>query len=243
MIIWIGDLKENTDFSGLTHLGNFMLQILDYLKTNQKIYVICPSIEKSTLDISNVMSIYHSWQETFKDYKVGLLHGRLSSEEKELTMQDFINDRIKIIISTTVIEVGINVMNANMMIIYNAERFGLAQIHQLRGRIARDGKEGYCYLLSDSDQDEVNERLNFMASNNDGFKISEYDLKHRGAGDMLGLEQSGKSPFVISSLIDDFNILKEASKDARYIINHPFEYQNINNHIEMIIHTSEKYVD
>ena len=218
-------------------------QILDYLKTNQKIYVVCPSIEKSTLDISNVKDIYHKWQNEFKDYNIALLHGKLDSEEKEKIMQDFASGNIQIVISTTVIEVGINILDANMMIIYNAERFGLAQIHQLRGRIARDGKKGYCYLLSNADNSEVFDRLSFIASTNNGFKISEYDLVHRGAGDMLGLAQSGKSPFIISSLLEDYNILKEARKDATMIINNYDKYQKINNHIFMIIHNNEKYVE
>lgn len=217
--------------------------ILDYLKTNQKVYVVCPSIEDSSLDISNVNEIYESYKKEFKGFTVAFLHGKLSNEEKNQIMEKFDKGEINILVSTTVIEVGINVFDANMMIIYNAERFGLAQIHQLRGRIARDGNKGYCYLLSPSmDEDAIN-RLSFIADNNDGFKISEYDLKRRGAGDMLGLAQSGKSPFQIANLIDDFNILVVASKDASKIIANQEKYQDIIDKTLKIIHNFDQYVD
>lgn len=233
----------NTKYIQTNSISKLKSDIEKYLKTNQKIYVVCPSIEQSILDVSNVNDIHQKWQEIFKDYNVGLLHGKLNGDEKNQVMNDFVNGKYQVLVSTTVIEVGINVFDANMMVIYNAERFGLAQIHQLRGRIARDGNIGYCYLLSDSDDEEVKDRLSFIASTNDGFKISEYDLKRRGAGDMLGLAQSGKSPFLIANLIDDFNILKAASKDAIEIINDINKYQVFVNKIKKIIHNSEKYVD
>ena len=165
------------------------------------------------------------------------------TKKKNLIMEKFDNGEINILVSTTVIEVGINVFDANMMIIYNAERFGLAQIHQLRGRIARDGNKGYCYLLSSSNDEDAINRLSFIASTNDGFKISEYDLKRRGAGDMLGLAQSGKSPFQVANLIDDFNILVVASKDAKKIINNQDAYQYIIDRTLRIIHNFDQYVD
>jgi len=217
--------------------------ILDYLNTNQKIYVVAPAIKDSSLEITNVNELYAKWMKHFPFARIGLLHGKLTASEKEEIMNKFVNDEYNVLISTTVIEVGINVIDANMIIIYNAERFGLASIHQLRGRIARDGKVGYCYLLSDKDDEDVIDRLTFVENNTDGFKISEYDLKRRGAGDMLGVEQSGKSPFSIANLIDDFNILQVASKDANYIVNNQDKYQRIIKHVNNIIHTSDKYVD
>lgn len=217
--------------------------IISYLKTNQKVYVICPSIDESTLDISNVKEIHEKLSIDFKGYRVGLLHGKMTALEKNEIMRQFDEGKFHILVSTTVIEVGINIFDANMMIIYNAERFGLAQIHQLRGRIARDGNKGYCYLLSNSDAEEVKERLSFISSTNDGFKISEYDLKRRGAGDMLGLAQSGKSPFTIANLIDDFNILTVASKDVSIILQNEKKYDSFIRHIIKIIHNSEQYVD
>ena len=147
------------------------------------------------------------------------------------------------LISTTVIEVGVDVKEASMIVIYDAENFGLAQIHQLRGRIARDGNKGYCYLLSSSMDEDAIDRLSYISSTNDGFKISEYDLKRRGAGDMLGLAQSGKSPFTIANLIDDFNILVVASKDARKILSNQNQYKEIIDDTLQIIHNFEKYVD
>ena len=171
------------------------------------------------------------------------MHGKLKSDVKDKVMDDFKDGKIDVLISTTVIEVGINVFNANMMIIYNAERFGLAQIHQLRGRIARDGNVGYCYLLSNSEDDDIKDRLTFIQDNSDGFKISEYDLKNRGAGDMLGLAQSGKSPFVIANLIDDFNILKVASDDIRYIMSHKERYEKFIQYLHDLLREKPKYID
>lgn len=218
-------------------------QIKDYLKTRQKIYVVCPSIEESKLEISNVNEVYKNLSKTFVNYKVALLHGKMSAAEKNEIMEKFDKGEYQILVSTTVIEVGINVLDANMMIIYNAERFGLAQIHQLRGRIARDGNIGYCYLLSNSLEEDVVDRLTFIANNNDGFKISEYDLKRRGAGDMLGLAQSGKSPFKLANLIDDFNILQAASKDASMMLSNESKYKDFIDYVRKIIHSSEQYVD
>ena len=140
-------------------------------------------------------------------------------------MEEFNAGKVSILVSTTVIEVGINIENANMMLILNAERFGLAQLHQLRGRIGRDGNIGYCYLLSDNLNEDVVERLNFLANNDDGFKISEYDLLRRGPGDMLGISQSGNETFKIVNLLNDFNILNQASKDAKYILSHRYNYK------------------
>ena len=218
-------------------------QIKEYLKTRQKIYVVCPSIEESKLEISNVNEVYKNLSKTFVNYKVALLHGKMSAAEKNEIMEKFDKGEYQILVSTTVIEVGINVLDANMMIIYNAERFGLAQIHQLRGRIARDGNIGYCYLLSNSLEEDVVDRLTFIANNNDGFKISEYDLKRRGAGDMLGLAQSGKSPFKLANLIDDFNILQAASKDASMMLSNESKYKDFIDYVRKIIHSSEQYVD
>ena len=179
----------------------------------------------------------------FKNIKIGMIHGKLSSDEKNKIMDEFKNGEMQVLISTTIIEVGISIKNANMMIIYNAERFGLAQLHQLRGRIARDGTTGYCYFLSASMDMDVSERLKFISSTNDGFLISEYDLKRRGAGDMLGIAQSGKSPFTIANLIDDYNILKVASKDAFYILNNEDNFEDYISHISDIINKSINFVD
>ena len=233
----------NTYFVSSNSVKTIKNKINEYLKTNQKIYVVCPSISESSLDITNVIEIANKWKKEFADHNVGVIHGKLSNEEKTLVMDDFIKNKINILVTTTVIEVGINVFDANMMVIYNSERFGLAQIHQLRGRIARDGKEGYCYLLTSSTEEDVIERLSFIASTNDGFKISEFDLKRRGAGDMLGLAQSGKSPFTIANLIDDFNVLLAASKDANYIILNQEKYSDLINKYISIIHNNNQYVD
>lgn len=235
-IVYTKFVKENS-------INSIKKEIDCYLKSNQKIYVVCPSIEDSTLDLKTVKEIKEELKTQFSNYKVEILHGKIKNDEKNKIMNQFINNEIQILVSTTVIEVGINVFDANMMIIYNAERFGLAQIHQLRGRIARDGKIGYCYLLSQSIDEDAIERLNFIASTNDGFEISKYDLKRRGAGDMLGLAQSGKSPFRLANLIDDFNILLAASKDANEIIKNPNNYKKLIEQSLSTIKNTDQYLD
>lgn len=233
----------HTEFINSLKITSIKKNIDNYLANGKKIYIVCPCIDESQLELNNVIKTYQSYQKGFPNIKIGLLHGKLTNEEKEKVMHEFESENLQILISTTVIEVGINVIDANMIIIYNAERFGLAQIHQLRGRIARDGQEGYCYLLSSSTDEEVVDRLKFICTTNDGFKISEYDLKRRGAGDMLGLAQSGKSPFTIANLVDDFNILKVASEDATKIINNRIKYKNYIDYINSILEQCENYLD
>ncbi len=233
----------HTEFINSLKITTIKKDIDNYLAKGKKIYIVCPCIDESQLELNNVIKTYQSYKKGFPNIKIGLLHGKLANDEKEKVMQEFESENLQILISTTVIEVGINVIDANMIIIYNAERFGLAQIHQLRGRIARDGQEGYCYLLSSSTDEEVVDRLKFICTTNDGFKISEYDLKRRGAGDMLGIAQSGKSPFTIANLIDDFNILKVASEDATKIINNSAKYKDYISYINSILEQSENYLD
>ncbi len=236
--------KVITQFLRSNQIKIIKSKIEEYMKhTNGKVYVVCPTIENSSLDLENVVSIYEKLKKEFKDESCLLLHGKLKSEEKNKVMEEFNQGTCKILVSTTVIEVGINVKNANMMIILNAERFGLAQIHQLRGRIGRDGNVGYCYLCSDQEEEDVIERLEFLSKNDDGFKISEYDLQRRGAGDLLGLRQSGETPFMIANLIDDYAILKAAAQDARFIMNNQEQFKTYYNYIMDCLNHSQKYVD
>ena len=134
-------------------------------------------------------------------------------------MQDFKDGKIDVLVSTTVIEVGVNVPNATLMIIENAERFGLSQLHQLRGRVGRSKEQGYCYLLSQANNSEQKERLEFLENHHDGFEVSEYDLKIRGPGDLLGQKQSGVPTFIIGDIFKDYHILEITRKDAYEALN------------------------
>lgn len=191
-------------------------EIEDILKEGHQIYVICAAIQESdSLPIRNAEDIGESLSKYFKGrYEVGILHGKLDSLSKQSVMQDFYDNKIQILVSTTVVEVGMNVVNATGMIIYDAERFGLSQLHQLRGRIQRGSSQGRCYLLTDSKDEKALERLNVLVKTSNGFQISYEDLRLRGPGDILGTRQSGVPDFVLGNLITDTKILETARKDA-----------------------------
>ena len=194
----------------------------EYLASGQQCYVVCPLVDESDgLAARDAQGIYEAMAEYFKGhYRVGLLHGRMKDDEKEAIMNDFRDNKIQILVSTTVIEVGVDVANANMMVIYSADRFGLSQLHQLRGRVGRGQKQGYCFLLSDSDNETSIERVRFLENSADGFEISEFDLKLRGPGEVLGEKQSGLPTFTIANLFEDYQILETARKDALEILGH-----------------------
>ena len=145
------------------------------------------------------------------------MHGKLVDAQKIETLGAFTSGDIKILISTTVIEVGIDVKDASAIIIYGANNFGLAQLHQLRGRVGRNGQLGYCYLLSDNEDDDSVSRLRFMCECDDGFEISRYDMQKRGVGDIIGTKQSGVSDLKTANIIDDYHILEVARKDCKTI--------------------------
>ncbi len=195
---------------------NILPAMQSYLQTGGQIYVVCPLVEKSETIISrDASSIYQGMKQYFEpEYNVGLLHGQMLEKQKDTIMQEFKNNDIKILISTTVIEVGVDVANANMMIIYNAERFGLSQLHQLRGRVGRSDKQGYCYLISNMATVEAKERLTFLETTTNGFEVSKYDLAMRGPGDVLGNRQSGDAVFVFGDMYKDFAILQAAKNDV-----------------------------
>ena len=142
-------------------------------------------------------------------------------------MNAFRDNKIQILVSTTVIEVGVDVGNANMMVIYNADRFGLSTLHQLRGRVGRKDRQGYCFLLSDSQNEASIERVRFLENSNDGFEISEFDLKLRGPGEVLGEKQSGVPTFTIANLFEDYQILETARQDAQKILENLKSYPHI----------------
>lgn len=202
----------------------------EILSKGQQAYVITPLIEESeAMDVQNAVEVYHLWQHHFQGRaKVGLMHGRLSQAEKDAVMNDFVANRSQILISTTVIEVGVNVPNANLMLIYDAHRFGLSQLHQLRGRVGRGSEQAYCLLMSDIKNEASLERLTIMTQTTNGFEISEADLKLRGPGDFFGEKQSGVPVFKMADLVQDFNILQVAMQDAyRLVSSDEFKQNNL----------------
>lgn len=158
-------------------------------------------------------------QGTFKDYTVGLLHGRMSGAQKEQVMNDFKEHKIDLLVSTTVVEVGVDVPNAAIMVIENADRFGLSQLHQLRGRVGRGKYKSSCILITDNVNEESVKRLKILGKTNDGFKISEEDLKLRGPGDFFGSRQHGLPALKIADMSQDMDILRKAQEAAQLIRN------------------------
>ena len=179
-------------------------------------YVVCPLIEESEkMDLQNVEETYENIKNYLPDdYKIAILHGKMNNKEKDAIVEKFLNKEIHILISTTVIEVGVNVPNATFMIIVDAHRFGLATLHQLRGRVGRSKFQSYCILVTDS----KSERIDIMCLENDGFKIAEFDLKQRGPGDFFGTKQSGVPSFKVADLINDVDLMYLAKKLAVKII-------------------------
>jgi ATP-dependent DNA helicase RecG len=194
------------------------------VKAGQQAYVVYPVIEEGgKLDLKPAVRMYeHLSHNVYPELKVGLLHGRLPSEEKEGVMQSFKRGEVQILVSTTVVEVGVDVPNASVMLIEHAERFGLSQLHQLRGRIGRGGAKSHCLLLAESPRSEVaEERLRTMIETTDGFKISEIDLKLRGPGEFFGTRQWGIPTFRIANLLRDQEILEWAKREASDFVERP----------------------
>lgn len=190
------------------------------LSKGRQAYVICPLIEESDkLDVQNAVDVYNELSIYFGErFKVGLMHGRLHPEEKEAIMQDFSKGTIDVLVSTTVVEVGVNVPNATFMLIYDATRFGLSQLHQLRGRVGRGAEQSYCVLLADPKTEEGKERMHSMTETNDGFILAEKDLELRGAGDFFGRKQSGLPEFKLADLVHDYRALDIARQDAERLL-------------------------
>ncbi|MDD2207787.1 MAG: ATP-dependent DNA helicase RecG [Bacilli bacterium] len=189
-----------------------LLKIVEQIKLGHQIYVVVPLVEENEDNqMENVESIYNKLNTAFNNkISLGIIHGKLSALKKEKIMNDFKENKTKILISTTVIEVGVDVSNATMMIIFNAERFGLATLHQLRGRVGRSSLQSYCYMISDFDI----ERLKIMEETTDGFEISEKDFKLRGTGDVFGIRQSGDMNFKLANIKTDYKILMQCKKDS-----------------------------
>ena len=192
------------------------------LRAGQQVYVVYPLVEESEkLDLRDATRRYEYLRDAvFPKFSVGLLHGRMKSEEKERVMRGFVSGEVQILVSTTVVEVGVDVPNASVMVIEHAERFGLSQLHQLRGRVGRGAEQSYCVLLASDKQTEVaRERLGIMEETNDGFRIAEKDLKLRGPGEVMGTRQAGLPEFRVANLVRDLEILQAARKEAEFYVN------------------------
>jgi len=182
-------------------------------------YVVYPLVEESEkLDVKSARVEFEKWTELLAPATVGLIHGRLDAEEKELVMRKFREGSISVLVATTVIEVGVDVPNACIMLIEEAGRFGLSQIHQLRGRIGRGGEKSYCILLQESPGEQAKEKLAILEKTSDGFEIAEADLRLRGPGDMLGTAQAGLPPLCLGDLLRDGELMTEARAVARGLL-------------------------
>lgn len=194
-------------------------EVESVISNKQKVYIVCSLIEDNQTELQNVEKIYEGINKHFHSKcPVFLIHGRLDEIEKENIMQEFALCDSGILVATTVIEVGIDIKNASLMVIYDADRFGLAQLHQLRGRIGRNGQKSMCYLLCNSDNEETLGRLKFLEKNDDGFEISRYDMSLRGPGDIKGIAQSGDFNFNTCNIFVDFKIFEIAREDAKEIL-------------------------
>ena len=204
-------LKKNSEIKDVLYL------MLDEIKKKHQIYVIAPLIEQSDkIDLENIYKLEEKMNKAFgKVCNIGVLHGKMSGQEKDQIMEDFKNNKIQILISTTVVEVGVDVKNATMMVIFDSYRFGLSALHQLRGRVGRNELDGYCVLISDKET----KRLKVLTATNDGFKVSEEDFKLRGGGDIFGIRQSGDMNFKIANIKTDYDMLIRTKEDSEEFIN------------------------
>ncbi|MCX7653769.1 MAG: ATP-dependent DNA helicase RecG [Fervidobacterium sp.] len=205
------------------------------IENSDQAYIVYPLIEQSDqINAKAAEEMYKTLsKEAFPDIPMGLLHGKMSDIEKNEIMTKFVKGEIKILVSTSVIEVGVDVPNATIMVVENAERFGLAQLHQLRGRVGRGEKQSYCFLIVSEAGEEAWERLQFFASTNDGFKIAEYDLRLRGPGEFFGTRQHGLPEFKVADLVSDAELIMLAREDAKSIIENYPESVIINKVLEI----------
>lgn len=212
--------KVITKFVSKNEKRSVIEHILNMLKEGKQVYVVTPLIEESeSIDTANATDIFEKMKKFFNNIaNVGLIHGKLKSDEKEQIMADFLNKKIDILVATSVIEVGVNVSNATTIVVLGAERFGVATLHQLRGRVMRSSSIPYCFFISDNLTPIAEERLKMVEQTTDGFKLAEYDLKFRGPGEFFGEKQSGMMNFTYGDIVKDQDILEIANKDSELLI-------------------------
>lgn len=231
-----GRLPVKTILKSDKDIKEVLALMYEEIKKNRQIYVIAPLIEESDKsDLENVNELYDKLNRALgKVCTIGIMHGKMSNTDKEKVMNDFKDNKIQILISTTVIEVGVDVKNATMIVIFDSYRFGLSQLHQLRGRVGRNSEQSYCILISNKEK----ERLKIMTETTDGFKISEEDFRLRGSGDLFGVRQSGDMSFQIANIKQDFNILVKAKEDSLDFINSKAIDKQEFSHIKEILYKS-----
>ncbi len=189
------------------------------VKNGTQVYIVCPLIEETEkMDLQNAQELAEKLQKMYPDMRIGLLHGKMNANLKDSVMQEFSDGIIDVLVSTTVIEVGVDVPNANVMVVENAERFGLSQLHQLRGRVGRGGEQAYCILFAHGGSEITKKRMHTMCESNDGFYISEQDLHLRGPGDFFGVRQHGLPEMKIANLFSDTDVLKQAQEAAQWFV-------------------------
>lgn len=225
--------KVKTYFVDENYEERYMNFIKKHISEGRQAYIVCPLVDESdTLELQSVINLYERLKERyFQDVEIEFIHGKLKPVDKDRIMKDFENGKIKVLVATTVIEVGINVPNSNIMVIYNAERFGLSQLHQLRGRIGRGNYESFCILVSNNKSTNVKKRMDIMCSSNDGFYISEQDFLLRGYGDILGYRQSGEARFKILNIQKDYELLKSAIKYVDELLRDDFNFEKEKNRV------------
>jgi ATP-dependent DNA helicase RecG len=219
--------------------------IRSQIESGRQVYVVYPLIEESEkLDLKHLMDGYESMTRAFPDMPISILHGQMKADAKDFEMARFVKGETKIMVATTVIEVGVDVPNASVMIIESAERFGLSQLHQLRGRVGRGAEQSYCVLMTSYKLNaDTKTRIETMVRTNDGFEIAETDLKLRGPGDLMGTQQSGALDLLIADLSKDAKILQQAREAANELLTNDPELKNaenavIKNHIQSLRKTA-----
>lgn len=237
-----GRIKIRTVLIEENSIRTILDDLLSEIESGNQVYVVCPAIEESdATQMRNVTDIYRSLNKAIgKKVRVAMMHGQMRSEQKDQIMADFHQGKIDLIVTTTVIEVGVHVENANIMIIYDAHRFGLSQLHQLRGRIGRGNKQATCYLLSGQNDEESRQRLMTLVLSNDGFDIAMKDLSLRGPGDLLGNRQSGLPHFILGDIVADQNILLTAKEDAKFIYDNQ-KYQEYQDFVKKIMYINNDF--
>ncbi|RMC54714.1 ATP-dependent DNA helicase RecG [Lactobacillus sp. ESL0261] len=214
-----GRKKVISSWKTSTQMDQVYQLMREQLKQGFQVYAVTPLItESEALDLKNAEQLYDNLSKDFPDEKVALLHGQMPGNKKDEIMSEFAAGEINILVATSVIEVGVDVANANMMVIYNADRFGISQLHQLRGRIGRGKTQSYCIFLADPNTQAGKARMKIVASTTDGFKLAEEDLKMRGEGDIFGKAQSGLPEFQVGDVVNNYDTMVVAQKEARKLI-------------------------